>query len=58
MKLLVRDDVEALISLRDSNTGEQSILSATVRHPDLAGPLALLFEQHWEKAKALRNGVR
>lgn len=58
MKLLVRDDVEGLISLRDANTGEQSTLSATVRHPDLVGPLALLFEQHWEKAKPLRKGVR
>jgi hypothetical protein len=58
MKLLVRDDVEALISLRDANTGEQSILSAAVRHPDLAGPLALLFEQHWGRARALRKGVR
>jgi HTH-type transcriptional regulator, sugar sensing transcriptional regulator len=58
MKLLVRDDVEALISLRDANTGEQSLLSAAVRHPDLAAPLALLFEQHWERAKPLRKGAR
>jgi sugar-specific transcriptional regulator TrmB len=58
MKLLVCDDSEALISLRDANSGEQSMLSATVRHPDLAKPLALLFEQHWEKAKPLQKGVR
>jgi sugar-specific transcriptional regulator TrmB len=57
MKLLVRDGAEALISLRDANTGEQSTLSAAVRHPDLAGPLGLLFEQHWDKAKPLRKGA-
>jgi sugar-specific transcriptional regulator TrmB len=56
MKLLVRDDAEALISLRDANTGEQSTLSAAIRHPDLARPLGLLFEQHWDNAKPLRKG--
>jgi sugar-specific transcriptional regulator TrmB len=50
MKLLVCGPDRALISLRDSVTGEQSSLSTVVRHPDLVEPLRLLFEQHWSEA--------
>jgi sugar-specific transcriptional regulator TrmB len=50
MKLLICGPDRALISLRDSATGEQSSLSTVVRHPDLVEPLRLLFEQHWSEA--------
>jgi hypothetical protein len=51
MKLLVRDGVEAMVSLRDPLTGKQSLVSAVIHHPDLVGPLALLFEREWEGAQ-------
>jgi hypothetical protein len=50
MKLLVRDGVEALVSLRDTVTHEQAITTVAARHPDLARPLGLLFRQQWKKA--------
>jgi sugar-specific transcriptional regulator TrmB len=53
MKLTVRDGTEALISLRDANTGEQSIATARVRHPDLVAPLAVLFNENWRDAQPL-----
>jgi HTH-type transcriptional regulator, sugar sensing transcriptional regulator len=53
MKLLVRDDEEALISLRDAATGAQSTTSARVHHPDLVAPLATLFAQAWRRARPL-----
>jgi sugar-specific transcriptional regulator TrmB len=53
MKLLIRDGEEALISLRDAQTGAQSVTSARVRHPDLVAPLATLFTQVWEQARPL-----
>ncbi|MGH2857016.1 MAG: TrmB family transcriptional regulator [Solirubrobacteraceae bacterium] len=58
MKLCVRDGVEAFVSLRDAATGEQGLVSARVRHPDLAAPLALLFDKHWQEATPLRKGDR
>ena len=53
MKLLVRDGEEAMISLRDPVTGEQGLTSAVVRHPDLVGPLQLLFDREWERGSSL-----
>jgi sugar-specific transcriptional regulator TrmB len=53
MKLMVRDREEALISLRDADTGAQSVTTVAVRHPDLVAPLVTLFEQQWKKARAL-----
>ena len=53
MKLLVRDGVEAMISLRDPVTGRQGITSAVIRHPDLVGPLQLLFRREWRAARPL-----
>lgn len=53
MKLLVRDGVEAMISLRDPATGEQGLASAVIRHPDLVGPLQLLFDREWRRARKL-----
>lgn len=49
MKLLVRDGVEAMISLRDPLTGEQGLTSAVIRHPDLVRPLQLLFDREWKR---------
>jgi len=53
MKLLVRDGVEAMISLRDPVTGEQGLTSAVIRHPDLVGPLQLLFDREWKRGRRL-----
>jgi sugar-specific transcriptional regulator TrmB len=58
MKLMVRDQEEALISLRDAGTGAQSVTTVAVRHPDLVAPLATLFEQQWRKARALPRELR
>jgi HTH-type transcriptional regulator, sugar sensing transcriptional regulator len=55
MKLLVRDGVEALVSLRDARSGEQTITSVAMRHPDLAKPLGLLFRQQWKKAEPIEE---
>jgi len=51
MKLLVRDGVEAMISLRDPVTGEQGMTSAVIRHPDLVRPLQLLFDREWRRGR-------
>jgi sugar-specific transcriptional regulator TrmB len=53
MKLLIRDDAEALISLRDTSTGVQSVTTARVNHPDLVAPLHTLFEQVWSEARPI-----
>jgi len=55
MKLLVRDGVEAFCSLRDAQSGRQTITSVAMRHPDLARPLGLLFRQLWGKAKPIEK---
>lgn len=55
MKLLVRDGVEAFCSLRDARSGEQTITSVAMRHPDLAKPLGLLFQQQWKKARPIEE---
>ncbi len=57
MKLLVRDGIEALVSLRDARSGEQTITSVAMRHPDLAKPLGLLFRQLWKKAEPIEEGA-
>ena len=56
MKLLICGPDRALISLRDAATGEQSLLSTVVLHPDLVEPLRLLFEQHWCEATPAPKG--
>src|SRR5581483_9036074 len=58
MKLMVRDQAEALISLRDVGTGAQSVTTVAIRHPDLVAPLTTLFEQQWRKARALPRELR
>jgi sugar-specific transcriptional regulator TrmB len=54
MKLLVRDGVEAMIALRDLDTGEQGVGNVIIRHPDLVSALCLLFEAAWSGARELR----
>ena len=53
MKLLVRDGVEAMFSLRDPVTGEQGLASAVIRHPDLVRSLQLLFDREWRRGRKL-----
>jgi sugar-specific transcriptional regulator TrmB len=53
MKLIIRDGVEAMIALRDLETGRQGVGNVIIRHPDLVGALHLLFEQAWQKADEL-----
>jgi len=53
MKLIVRDGVEAMIALRDLETGRQGVGNVIIRHPDLVGALCLLFEAAWENADEL-----
>lgn len=50
MKLIIRDGVEAMIALRDLETGQQGVGNVIIRHPDLVGALLLLFEQAWQQA--------
>ena len=58
MKLMVRDQQEALISLRDAGTGAQSVTTVAVRNPDLVAPLGTLFDQQWRRARALPRELR
>ena len=58
MKLMVRDQEEALISLRDAGNGAQSVTTVAVRHPDLVAPLITLFEQQWKRARALPRDMQ
>ena len=53
LKLMIRDEDEALISLRDASTGAQSVTTARVRHPDLVAPLQSLFADVWGKARPI-----
>lgn len=53
MKLVIRDGVEAMIALRDLETGQQGVGNVIIRHPDLVGALLLLFEETWQKADEL-----
>lgn len=51
MKLVIRDEEEAMVSLRDPVTGEQSLSNVVISHRDLVAPLAILFEGAWAKAQ-------
>lgn len=53
MKLLVRDGVEAMVSLRDPSTGQVSPTSVLIHNPDLVKPLVAMFEQAWKAASDL-----
>jgi sugar-specific transcriptional regulator TrmB len=59
MKLIMRDGVEAMVSLRNTATGEQSPNSIVIRHPDLVAPLLEMFDRVWDEAEPLpRPGGR
>jgi len=58
MKLIIRDGEEAMLSLRDPNSGELSLNSVVVRHPDLVNALDALFEREWQKAKPIDSLLR
>ena len=51
MKLVIRDGEEAMVSLRDPLTGEQSLSNVLIGHRDLVAPLATLFEHAWGQAQ-------
>ncbi len=58
MKLIIRDGVEAMLSLRDPTSGELSLNSVLVRHPDLVSALDALFEREWKDAKPIDEHVQ
>jgi sugar-specific transcriptional regulator TrmB len=47
MKLIVADDRAAICALRDPITGQQSLTSLRIEHPDFARAMRLLFESVW-----------
>jgi hypothetical protein len=51
MKLIVADDRAAICALRDPITGQQSLTSLRIEHPDFAGAMRLLFESIWIAAR-------
>ncbi|WJW68452.1 hypothetical protein OZ401_004064 [Candidatus Chlorohelix allophototropha] len=55
MKLIVVDDRAAICALRDPITGQQSLTSLRIEHPDFARAMRLLFESFWlsPQSKAL-----
>ena len=50
MKLIVTDDRAAICALRDPITGQQSITSLRIEHPDFSQAMRLLFESIWQGA--------
>ncbi len=48
MKLIVTDDHAAICALRDPITGQQSITSLRIEHPDFTRAMRLLFESIWQ----------
>ena len=53
MKLVVADGQAAIYALRDPITGQQSLTSMRVAHPDFAQAMVLLFESLWQNATPL-----
>ena len=51
MKLVIRDEQEAMVSLRDPVSGEQSLSNVLISHRDLVAPLTILFERAWAEAE-------
>jgi HTH-type transcriptional regulator, sugar sensing transcriptional regulator len=51
MKLVIRDEEEAMVSLRDPVSGEQSLSNVLISHRDLVAPLRILFERAWAEAQ-------
>ncbi len=50
MKLLVMDDQAVICALRDPITGQQSLTSLNIKHPDFTQAMRLLFESIWQTA--------
>lgn len=48
MKLIVCDNRAAICALRDPITGQQSLTSLRIAHPDFAGAMQLLFDSIWQ----------
>ncbi len=55
MKLIVVDDRAAICALRDPITGQQSLTSLRIEHPDFARAMHLLFESVWVTAQTLSH---
>ncbi len=53
MKLIVTDDHAAICALRDPITGQQSITSLRIEHPDFTQAMRLLFDSIWQTALLL-----
>jgi HTH-type transcriptional regulator, sugar sensing transcriptional regulator len=51
MKLLVTDDRAAICALRDPITGQQSLTSLCIEHPDFTRAMRLLFDSIWQTAE-------
>jgi hypothetical protein len=51
MKLIVSDDRAAICALRDPITGQQSLTSVRIDHPDFAQAMRLLFESLWASSQ-------
>jgi HTH-type transcriptional regulator, sugar sensing transcriptional regulator len=52
MKLIVTDEQAAICAMRDPITGQQSLTSLRIEHPDFAQAMRLLFESVWQSAEA------
>ncbi len=52
MKLIVADDRAAICAMRDPITGQQSLTSLRIEHPDFAQAMRLLFESVWLAASS------
>jgi sugar-specific transcriptional regulator TrmB len=48
MKLIVCDEQAAICALRDPITGQQSLTSIRIAHPDFAKAMRLLFDSVWQ----------
>jgi sugar-specific transcriptional regulator TrmB len=48
MKLIVADERAAICALRDPITGQQSLTSLRIEHPDFAKAMRLLFDSIWQ----------
>ncbi len=55
MKLIVTDERAAICALRDPITGQQSITSVRIEHPDFTAAMRLLFESIWQTAQLFQN---
>ena len=51
MKLIVTDDRATICALRDPITGQQSLTSLRIEHPDFTEAMRLLFESIWQTAR-------